>query len=120
MIGHVEILRARIYPLDAECRCDTGSTVVVEPGKYPLYRDGAATFWVMRGRLNRRGIWRMGDGMFGMSQNDQPSGIEVEFPSRRFGPDEWADLLASPEFTEGNKAQRIRVTTESVYERKEQ
>lgn len=113
-IGHVEILRQRIYNLDAECHCKTGSTVVVEPGQYPLYSDGLTTWWVMRGKLNQRGIWRMGDGMFGMRQSDVASEIEVQFPSRRFGSDEWADLLSSPDFTEGAESQRVRVSITSV------
>lgn len=107
-IGHIEILKARVYNLDAECHCPNSSTVFVEPGQYPVCSDGMATFWLMRGQLNQRGIWRMGDGMFGLHQSDRPSGIEVTFPSRRFGPDEWADLLASPEATDGHEAQRIR------------
>lgn len=109
-IGQIEILRLRVYSLDAECHCPAASSVVVEPGQYPLYSDGLSTFWVMSGKLNMRGPWRMGDGMFGMRGADFPSEIEVTFPSRRFGPDEWADLLATPEFTDGDEVQRIRVT----------
>lgn len=108
-IGTVELLRLRVYGLDAECHCDNGSTVVVDPGEYPLYSDGLSTFWVMRGRLNKRGLWRMGDGMFGMHPADEPSDIEVTFPSKRFGIDEWASLLAEPTFTEGHAEQRVRV-----------
>lgn len=108
-IGTVELLRLRVYGLDPECHCGTGSTVVVQSGEYPLYSDGLSTFWVMRGELNKRGIWRMGDGMFSMHTADEPSGVEVTFPSKRFGPDEWADLLISPEFTDGHESQRLRV-----------
>lgn len=108
-IGTIELLRLRVYGLDAECHCDAASTVVVDPGEYPLYSDGLSTFWVMRGRLNRRGIWRLGDGMFSMQNADEPSDIEVTFPSKRFGTDEWANLLTSPEFTDGHDGQRLRV-----------
>lgn len=108
LIGTVEILKVRIYPLDAESDDPHGSEVVVEPGRYELYRDGWAIFWVMRGMLDRRGIRRMGDGMFVMQASDSPSDVEVVFPSRRFGPDEWAKLLTSPEFVPGD-TQRLRV-----------
>ena len=113
-IGTVETLRLRIYDLDAEAHSPTASTVVVEPGTYDLYSDGLSTFWMMRGNLNRRGVWRMGDGMFSMQPGDESSGIEVVFPSRRFGPDEWDELLASSTCAEGPD-QRLRITlTESV------
>jgi|SRR6185369_4190735 len=107
-IGHVEILRTRIYPLDAESHDTLRSEVVVEPGQYDLYSDGLTTFWMMRGKLNQRGTWRMGDGLFGLFQTDLPSEIEVVFPSRRFGQDEWADLIAGPEFVDGPD-QRLRL-----------
>lgn len=107
-IGTVEILRARVYNLDAECHHDDGSTVVVEPGHYDLLSDGMTTCWLMRGKLNQRGIWRMGDGMFSMRASDVPSDIEVVFPSKRWGTDEWTELLQGPEFAEG-PAQRLRI-----------
>jgi len=109
-IGTVEILRARTYPLDAEAHNDTRSTVIVNPGTFDLFSDGLTTFWMMRGHLNAGGIHRLGDGMFSMYAGDLPSGIEVTFPSKRFGPDEWAELLAEPNFTEGHPDQRVRVT----------
>jgi hypothetical protein len=109
-IGTVEILRARTYPLDVEAHDDIRSTVIVEPGVFDLFSDGMTTFWMMRGQLNERGPWRLGDGMFSMSGGDRPSGIEVVFPSKRFGPDEWAELLTEPNFTEGHPEQRLRVT----------
>lgn len=112
-VGTVEILKARIYPLDAESHDATRTTVVVEPGQYPLYGDGLTTFWMMRGNLNQRGVWRMGDGMFGLYESDVPTEIEVAFPSRRYGPDEWADLLADPLFVEGHADQRVRVTIDA-------
>lgn len=112
-IGHVEILKTRVYNLDAECHCPSGSTVVVEPGQYPLYSDGLTTYWLMRARLNQQGLWRMGDGMFAAHAGDNPSAIEVVFPSKRFGPDEWAALLTDDTFAEGNPQQRVRVTFDS-------
>lgn len=109
-IGTVEILRARTYSLDAESHDDTRSTVIVEPGTFDLFSDGMTTFWMMRGQINKGGISRLGDGMFSMRAGDVPSGIEVVFPSKRFGPDEWAELLTEPNFTEGHPEQRLRVT----------
>lgn len=107
-IGTLEILRPRIYDLDSEATNNTRSTVVVEPGAYEVYSDGLTTFWLMHGKLNMRGFRPMGDGMFGVQSYDEPSDIEVTFPSRRFGPDQWAELIASPEFQEGPN-QRLRL-----------
>ena len=103
----------RIYNLDAECTGNLCSTVVVEPGTYDLFSDGMTVFWMMRGRLNIGGAYRLGDGLFTLSASDEPSDIEVTFPSRRFDPDEWADLLGSPEFTEGHDSQRLRLLLDS-------
>ena len=110
-IGSVAILKPRVYPLDAECHCDSGSSVYIEPGEYPLYNDGMTTWWVMYGQLNQGGggAWRLGDGMFGLRDGDVQSGIEVTFPSQRYGPDEWTKLLAEDIFTDGHPEQRIRV-----------
>lgn len=108
-IGEIEILKDRSYSLDAECQCLTRSSVLVLPGRYPLYRDAMTTYWVMTGRLNKRGPWRMGDGMFGLYDSDVPSELEVTFPSKRFGPDEWADLAAGPVFDEGDPDFRLRL-----------
>lgn len=107
-IGTVEILRERVYSLDAESRDDLRSTVFVAPGEYDVFTDGMTTYWMLHGRLNKRGSYRLGDGLFSMQESDEPSDIEVVFPSRRFGPDEWADLLAAPECAEGPN-QRLRV-----------
>lgn len=110
-IGTIEILRDRVYKMDAECHCLTPTTVVVRSGMYPIYRDGISTFWTMSGKLDMSGPWRMGDGMFSMSPGGtMPSDIEVQFPSKRFGPDEWADLLTEDTFVEGHPNQRIRVS----------
>ena len=113
-IGTVEILIARVYNLDAECHCTSASTVVVEAGQYPLYRDGMATFWLMHGQLNQRGPWREGDGIFSLHSADVPSEIGVAFPSKRFGPDEWAELLKDSTFTDGHAEQRVRVSFAAV------
>jgi hypothetical protein len=109
-VGTVEILRTRIYPLDSQTDDNPlSTTVVVDPGVYPLFRYFDATYWMMTGRINGRGIDKIGDGLFTMNCSDAPSGPEVRFPSRRFGPDEWAELLAEPTCTEGAPEQRLRI-----------
>ena len=55
---------------------------------------------------------RLGDGMFTVSNGDVPSDVLVVFPSRVLGPDEFADLLASPGCTEGDPMQRLRFRLE--------
>ena len=96
-IGTVRVTRQRIYQLDPQASgMGLAATVIVEPGEYPLYLDGFTRYWRMTGVLNHRSV-RLGDGMFTMNSADVPSEDDVVFYSRRYGPDEWADLLA--EFT---------------------
>lgn len=110
-LGTVEVLKTRIYNLDPECHCPTSTSVVVGPGTYPVYSDGLTTLWVMSGAINQRDVQRMGDGMFAINQGgDSPSEIRVTFPSRSLGPDEWADLIASPLFRDGHAEQRMHLT----------
>jgi len=109
-IGEVEILRTRVYPLDAALRDEPhATTVVVEPGSFPLYQDGISRFWLMSGRVNVGRMHRLGDGIFALSGNDQPSDVVVTFPSRVFGPDEWAEFVAEPACSEGSHEQRLRI-----------
>jgi hypothetical protein len=106
--GTVEVLQLRIYPLDAMTGDHTLSTeVVVEPGTFPLYRDGDAYFWMLTGRINTRSR-KIGDGMFIMGGSDGGDGPEVTFPSRRYGPVQLAELMDEPTCTEGDPAQRLR------------
>ncbi len=109
-IGTVEVLKVRVYPLDAETgRNPLATEVVVQPGTYPLYRDFDACYWMMTGRINGRGPVKIGDGMFMMTGSDEASGPEVTFPSQRFGPEQWADFTAEPTCTEGHPGQRLRI-----------
>jgi hypothetical protein len=92
--GTVRITRPRIYKLDAWASDDWNpATAIVEPGEYPVYRDGLSHYWRMTGVLNHRS-YRLGDGMFAMNPGDVPSEDDVVFYSLRYGPDEWVDLLA--------------------------
>lgn len=110
-IGTVEILAPRSYPLDPEHpRAREGTWMLVEPGKYPLYREGITYYWVMTGRRNQLGVSRSGDGIFVVARNDAPAGPELTFASRRRGPDEWAELLADDTSVEGSPGQRLRIT----------
>lgn len=110
-IGTVTLLRTRIYALDAALDHDPVATeVVVEPSVYPLYRHADAVYWMMTGRVNGRGFDKIGDGLFVVSNGDEANGPDVTFPSRRFGPEQWAELLADPSCIEGYPEQRLRVT----------
>src|SRR5258706_50412 len=108
-IGNIDVLTTRVYNLHPECHCPNATSVVVTPGTYPLYSDGLTTFFLLTGRINLRGLRRMGDGMFGMHANDQPSDTEVTFPSRCYGQSEWADLIESTLFADGHPDQRLRL-----------
>lgn len=111
-IGKIEILKTRIYPLDSVNaygnKSTYYSTVVVNPGKYPLYKRQLSFFWMMTGFLNVGKMHRMGDGLFSVQESDEASEIEVVFPSPFFGPDEWKELLRSVEFRENHPDQRLR------------
>jgi hypothetical protein len=92
-IGTVRITRLRIYKLDPWASDDfSPATAIVEPGEYPVYREGLSHYWRMTGVLNQR-HYRMGDGMFSMSEGDVPSDDDVVFYSLRYGPDEWEKLM---------------------------
>ena len=109
-VGTVEILRERVYPLDPNTGdSPVASTVVVAPGVYPLWRVADATYWMMSGHLNSGGFDKIGDGLFVMRAGDGADGPQVTFPSRRFGPDEWAAFLADPSCVEGDPEQRLRI-----------
>lgn len=109
-IGTVEVLKTRIYPLDPETADHPlATTVVVEPGTYPLYGYWDAVFWVMTGKVNSRGFDKIGDGLFTMNSLDAPEGPAVTFPSRRYGPEQWAEFIAEPVCVEGHPEQRLRV-----------
>jgi hypothetical protein len=107
LAGTVEILRLRIYPLDPQTADQPLATsVAVEPGVYPVYRKADAYCWVMTGRLNERQE-KIADGLFVMHRGDNPSGVEVQFPSRIRGAEEFAELLAHPTCQPGPD-QRLR------------
>lgn len=113
-IGTVEVLRRRIYALDAYATSELRSTVIVEPGLFDVFSSGLTTFWMMSGELNKRGMWSMGDGLSMVIEGDTPSGIRVNFPSPRFGPDEWKKLLKEPTCTEGHPEQRLRFVLHDI------
>jgi hypothetical protein len=114
-IGTVQILRTRIYTIDPEQDVTDilATSAVVEPGEYPVYRDRGATYWMLTGRVNKRGFERLGDGLFAIQPGDEAGDEEVRFPSKRFGPSEFADLLAKPECVEG-PARRLVFTLDGA------
>ncbi|MDV8022317.1 hypothetical protein [Rhodococcus sp. IEGM 1330] len=78
IVGSVEILRMRVYPLDH--RSDgCGTNVCVQPGSYPVYRKHDRYCYVMDGRINER-FEPLGDGLFALHSGDNPSGLPVSFP----------------------------------------
>lgn len=108
IVGTVEVLRRRVYPLDPATGDHPLSTsVVVEPDTFPVFRDVDAYYWMMTGRINARHR-KIGDGLFVMGGQDEGEGPTVTFPSPRFGPEQLAELLAEPTCTEGDPAQRLR------------
>ena len=108
-IGTVEITQLRIYPIDAyaDMNSHETTTVVVDAGEYPVYRNMDAVYWMMTGRVNLRGSEKLGDGLYALHQGDARSPIEVRFPSAMYGPDEFAELLADPVCVDG-PSQRLR------------
>lgn len=107
-IGTIEILADRTYPLDPYS-ANPESEAVVSPGKCDLYKINDSIFWLMMGKLNVGGMQPLGDGLFTVKAWDELSDIDVKIPSRFYGPDEWAELLAHPICTEDHPSQRLRV-----------
>lgn len=110
-IGTAEVLRGRTYDLDADSPpSDLKTTVVVMPGVYDVLSNGFTTVIMLTGQINQRGMNRLGDGMFTAVEGDVPEvGLDVRFPSKRFGPDEWSEFLAGPTCRDGGPEQRLRV-----------
>lgn len=97
LVGTVQVLRTRIYPLDAEgVDWDNlrTTTVVVEPDEYPVYRVMDIYYWVMAGRVNQRGSKKIGEGMFTLSPHDEPMGPKISVLSKRFSLSEFNELCA--------------------------
>jgi hypothetical protein len=65
---------------------------------------------MMTGDVNTRGFHEIGDDMFSVTSWDQTSGIEVTFPSDRFGPEQFTDFRNEQVCSDGHPGQRIRVT----------
>ncbi|MBF6393866.1 hypothetical protein IU443_28465 [Nocardia farcinica] len=105
-VGTVEILNERVYPLDANS--DRGSEVFVPPGTYPVYRDCDTFFWVMTGRINGRGCYKIGDGLYELNPGDSARGPKVQFPSPTFGADAFAHFLANDPICQEGPTQRLR------------
>jgi hypothetical protein len=91
-IGTVTITRPRAYPLDPAA-LESPTSVFVPIVEYPVFLDGFTRYWRMTGTLNEQ-FTRLGDGAFRMGP-DAPSDDDVVFYSRRYGPDEWAELIAA-------------------------
>jgi len=108
-IGTVEILRIRTYWLDGDST-EPIHEAIVKPGIYPLYSDGLKHFWLMTGTLSLGGFQRQGDGLITAHSGDIVSNIEVVFPSRTLGPNEFKEILNDPVSTEDNIKQRLRIT----------
>lgn len=108
-IGTVEIVNCemRLYPLDPYSESSPLQTwVAVEPGVYPVMRKFDAIRWLMRGRVNER-VAKIGDGLFELNNGDKPTGLEVQFPSQAFGPEQFAEFLTDP-LCQPGPAQRLK------------
>lgn len=115
-IGTVEILRSRVYNLDPYWTDEIATQVVVDAGTYPLMYDGYSHVWLLTGLLNGNFL-RRGDGLMLGYGGDKPLvGLEVTFPTKLFGPDQWKELLAHETAIEGHPEQRLRITIGGVNE----
>ena len=115
-VGTVEILRTRLYNIDPYARPEpTATEAIVEPGVFPLLSDGYSHVWIMSGILNGQFL-RRGDGLFlaVRGANAIPLNIDVKFPSKFFGPDDWKEMLDDPTVREGDPEQRLRITMTEV------
>lgn len=100
-IGTVEILVDRVYPIDPlHSGLGPSTEVIVPPGIYPVYRKGGSYSWAMRGRINGRSE-NLGGGLMVVGGDDEPTGLEVQFPNRTFSSSEFEELLVAPECQPG-------------------
>lgn len=109
-IGTVELLLDRVYARTAgqDPSDPDAELVYVEAGMWPVYRDGDKIYWEMSGVLSRRrvAVCDLGDGAFGVSANDEPSGNEVIFTSRKFTPGEFIDFVHNDPIVVGGRRER--------------
>ncbi|SIJ02095.1 Uncharacterised protein [Mycobacteroides abscessus subsp. abscessus] len=106
-VGIVEILLDRVYPIDPlHTGLGPSTEVIVPPGVYPVYRKGGSYSWVMRGRINGR-CENLGGGLMVVGGDDEPTGLEVQFPHRTLSSSEFDELLASPECQPGARHRYI-------------
>lgn len=117
VIGTVLIRKARVYPLDATNNDGLRQEAYVPEGEYYVMRDVDAIFWMMDGFLNQspRSPRKIGDGMYLLSkEGDEPTNIEVHFPSRIYGVEEFKKFMAEDFLCRPGIDQRLvfRVTLE--------
>lgn len=108
LIGTVTLLRPRLYPIDPSYNSPNATTVAVPEGPYPLRRGRAGErLWIMQGNLL---LSRLGDGLFMVGEPaDLVTELMVLFPSKVYGPDEWADFVEEDICREGHPNQRLRI-----------
>ena len=91
-VGIVEVLKARVYPIDPLSEHPLRTEVWVDPGVFPVYRKADAIRWMLSGRISERNE-KIGDGLYALHSSDNPVGQEVTFPSRVYGIDEFAKFM---------------------------
>lgn len=94
-VGIVEVLKARVYPIDPTAEHPLRTEAWVDPGVYPVYRKADAFRWMLTGRINERPE-KIGDGLFVLHSSDNPVGQEVVFPSRTYGSEQFEEFLRDP------------------------
>lgn len=110
-IGTVEITRLRVYPIipgdDSICHPE----IVVQPGHYPLYREGDEIYWVMTGEQNTNPlVIPTSIGFFVGTGQDAGDGHTITVESDRFSLAAFRDLLYDPVCRPGNSSHRLNVT----------
>ena len=112
-IGTIEITRLRIYPITPGNNNINRPEIVVQPGRYPLYREGDEIYWVMTGErnINPPVIPVSVNNLFFVALGqDAGDGNIITAESDRFSLTAFKDLLYDPVCRPGHPNHRLNVT----------
>lgn len=112
-IGTIEITRLRVYPITPGDNSVCRPEIVVQPGRYPLYREDDEIYWVMTGERNTNPLVipaSVNNLFFVTSGPDAGDGDFITAESDRFSLAAFRDLLYDPVCRPGHQNHRLNIT----------